>query len=256
MNRMNLLHLPELASAHGDKIDFIIYVVHGLMFALFLGWILFFLFTLVRFQRRRHPKASYHGLHTHVSTGLEVFVAIFEVALLVGLSIPFWSSHVDAAPNRTDTVELRVVGEQFAWNVHYPGADGIFGRTDINLIDLQSNPLGRDPNDPDGKDDFTSPNLHLPIGRPAYIHLTSKDVIHCFSLPVMRVKQDVIPGMSIPVWFTPTKTGEFEVACAQLCGLGHYKMKAGLIIHNAEDYQAWLDEQAAASSVQYDDSLF
>lgn len=253
MNLMNLLPLPELASAHGDKIDFIIYVVHGLMFALFAGWALFILYILFRFHRRRHPKASYHGIHTHWSTGLEVFIAIFEVALLVGLSIPFWSSHVDAAPNRTDTVELRVVGEQFAWNVHYPGADGVFGKTDINHIDQQSNPLGIDPNDPHGKDDITSPNLHLPIGRPAYIHLTSKDVIHCFSLPVMRVKQDVIPGMSIPVWFTPTKTGEFEIACAQLCGLGHYKMKAGLIIHNDEDFQAWLDEQAAASAIEYDD---
>ena len=161
MNLMNLLPLPEMASAHGDKIDFIIYVVHGLMLALFVGWALFILYILFRFHRRRHPKASYHGIHTHWSTGLEVFIAIFEVALLVGLSIPFWSSHVDAAPNRTDTVELRVVGEQFAWNVHYPGADGVFGKTGVTFMDQQTNPVGIDPNDPHGKDDFSSPRCRL-----------------------------------------------------------------------------------------------
>ena len=253
MNLMNLLPLPELASAHGYKIDFIIYVVHGLMFALFVGGGLFMSYVLCRVQRRGDRKAGYHGIHADWSTGLEVFIAICEVGLLVGLSIPFWSSHVDAAPNRTDTVELRVVGEQFAWNVHYPGADGVFGKTDIIHIDQQSNPLGIDPNDPHGKDDITSPNLHRPPGTPAPTHRTAQDFLPALAFTVIRVKQYVRPGMSSPGWFPPTKTGEFEVACAQLCGLGHYKMRAGLIIHSVEDFQAWLDEQAAASAVEYDD---
>lgn len=241
--------LPELASAHGHEIDTLIYLIHLLMLVLFVGWGIFFIAALVKFNRRRNPKASYHGVHNHASTTIEVAVAVIEILLLVAFSIPFWVKHVNAVPTREDIVEVRVVAEQFAWNVHYPGPDKIFGKTDVEYFDKQTNPLGIDPGDPNGKDDFTTINqLHLPIGRPAVIHLTSKDVIHSFSLPIMRIKQDAIPGMIIPVWFTPTKTGESNIACAQLCGLGHYYMKGTLKIHTEESFQTWLDSQASASS--------
>ena len=90
--------------------------------------------------------------------------------------------------------------------------------------------------------------MHLPIGRPVNIHLTSRDVIHSFSIPAMRVKQDVIPGMSIPMWFTPTKSGQYEIACAQLCGIGHYRMKGFVTVHSQEDFDKWLSEQVSANS--------
>ena len=215
-----------MASAHGQEIDMMIYMIHLLMLVLFIGWGAFFVYVLVKFNRRTNPKADYHGLHSHASSVIEISLAVIEAVLLIGFSIPFWAKQVNAFPNRTDTVEVRVVAEQFAWNVHYPGTDGIFGKTDIKYFDKQNNPLGIDPTDPNGKDDFTTINqLHLPIGKPAIIYLTSKDVIHCFGLNVMRVKQDVIPGLMIPTWFTPTKTGQFEIACAQLCGIGHYSMR-------------------------------
>ncbi len=248
MDFTKFFNLPLLASAHGQEVDMVIYLVHALMLFLFVGWGIFFLYVLFRFSRRRNQKANYHGLHSHASTVVEAAVVIFEVILLLGFSIPFWIKRVDALPERKDTLKLRVVAEQFAWNIHYPGQDGIFGKTDIKFFDKQTNPLGIDPNDPNGKDDITTINqLHLPIGRPALIYLSSKDVIHSFSLPVMRVKQDAIPGMRIPVWFIPTKTGNFEIACAQLCGLGHYHMKGDLIIQTPEDFNAWLEKQAAAS---------
>jgi cytochrome c oxidase subunit 2 len=161
-------------------------------------------------------------------------------------------------PPEHESVVVRVVGEQFAWNIHYPGPDGAFGRTDISRIDLQTNPLGLDRSDPAAKDDITTINqLHLPVGVPALIELTSKDVIHSFALQEMRVKQDVIPGMMIPVWFVPTVTTEdmrertgnpefgYEISCAQLCGLGHYRMRGFMTIHTPEAFEAWMQEQQA-----------
>ena len=113
------------------------------------------------------------------------------------------------------------------------------------LVNTQTNPIGLDLTDPTAKDDVTNVNqLHIPVGRPVIIHLSSKDVIHAFSLNVMRVKQDVIPGLSIPTWFVPTKTGDFEIGCAQLCGIGHYRMKGFLKIHSQEDFDQWLSSQA------------
>ncbi len=245
MDLVKLFHLPIAASAHGGKVDLEIYLIHLLMFVLFLGWGIFFVVAVFKFRKGRSPKADYQGIRSHVSTFVAVGVAVIEAVLLLGVSLPFWNKQVNALPSRLDTIVVRVAAEQFAWNIHYPGADGIFGKTDVHFLDKQSNPLGIDPGDPHGKDDITTINqLHLPVGRPVIIHLTSRDVIHSFSLPVMRVKQDVIPGMMIPVWFTPTQTGHFEIACAQLCGLGHYRMKGYLTIHSQEEFDQWLKDRA------------
>ncbi len=246
MDLIKLLNLPIVASAHGHEIDMMIYLVHLLMLILGVGWGIYFVVVLWRFRRKKDIAANYHGTQTHVSSIIEIGVIIAEIILLVGFSIPFWAKQVNAFPNRRDIVEVRVVAEQFAWNIHYPGPDGIFGKTDIKFLDKQANPLGLDPSDPYSKDDIHTINqLHLPIGRPAVIYLTSRDVMHSFSLNTMRVKQDIIPGMSIPTWFIPTKTGQSEIACAQLCGLGHYRMKGFLTIHTQKEFDQWLSEQAA-----------
>ena len=252
-----MLGLPINASAHGAEIDMLILLVHLLMLVLFVGWGIFFVVAICRFRKSRNPKADYVGVRNHFSNVIEVAVAIVEVLLLVGLSIPFWVKQVNAFPNRKDTVTVRIVAEQFAWNVHYPGPDGIFGKTDIKLVDKQSNPLGLDTSDPHAKDDFTTINqLHIPIGRPVLMNLTSKDVMHSLSLPLMRVKQDIIPGMTIPTWFTPTKTGTYEIGCAQLCGLGHYRMKGFVVVEKPEDYEKWLAEQSSQSESSGGDSFW
>jgi len=244
-----MLGLPINASAHGYEIDSMILYVHILMLVLFVGWGIFFTTALIRFNRRAHPKADYTGVKNHISSKIEIAVVVIEAILLVGFSIPFWAKHVNAFPNRTDIVEVHVVAEQFAWNIHYPGKDGIFGKTNPKFMDPQNNPIGLDMKDPNAQDDIVTINqLHLPLGRPAVIRLTTKDVIHCFALPVMRVKQDVIPGMSIQTWFTPIKTGKFEIACAQLCGIGHYRMKGFLTIDTPEDYAKWQSEQSTVGS--------
>jgi len=244
------LGLPVAASAHAAEVDRIMVLVHWLMLVLFVGWGTFFAWVLVRFRSGRNPRASYQGARGRFASVVEGGVLAAEIALLAFFSVPFWSANVDAEPPHQNTVEVRVVAEQFSWNFHYPGADGQFGRTSITLVD-PDNPLGLDRRDAAAKDDITTINqLHLPVGRTAIIHLSSKDVIHSLGIPEMRVKQDAIPGVVQPVWFTPTMTGRWEIACSQLCGLAHYRMKAFYTIHTPEEYQAWLVEEAAALQPQ------
>jgi cytochrome c oxidase subunit 2 len=239
---LELLGLPEQASAHAAEIDRMIVLVHWLMAVLFVGWGSFFIYTLIRFRASRHPRADYGGVKSHFSTYVEVGVALVEAILLVGFAIPAWANRVDDIPNESDAVVVRVIAEQFAWNAHYPGADGVFGRTDIKLVAAE-NPIGLDRTDGAAKDDITTINqLNLPVNRPILIHLSSKDVIHSFGLPNFRVKQDAIPGMFTPVWFTPNRAGDYEIACSQLCGLGHYRMRGFVTIQSDEDFKKFLEE--------------
>jgi cytochrome c oxidase subunit 2 len=236
-----LLGLPVEASQHAAELDTITLLVHVLMAALFLGWGAFFLYTLVRFRRSRQPRADYHGIKGRFSTWTEVAVVLVELILLVAFSIPAWATRVRDLPADQDAIVIRVVAEQFAWNVQYPGVDGEFGRTDIKEVAAE-NPLGLVAGSPHAADDITTVGeIVLPLGRPVIVQLSSKDVIHSFGVPAMRVKQDAIPGMMIPVWFTPTRLGEYEIACSQLCGLGHYRMRGVLRVVSDDDYRAWLE---------------
>ena len=239
------LGLPVAGSAHAADVDRVMALVHWLMLVLFVGWSLFFAYVLVRFRRKAHPAASHHGLRGRWSSWIEGGVLAAEVVLLAFFSIPVWSSRVDAFPSERASTVVRVVAEQFAWNVHYPGPDGRFGRTDITLIG-PANPLGLDRSDPAARDDITTINqLNVPVNRPVIVHLSSKDMVHSFTLPQMRVKQDAIPGVPQPVWFTPTETGEWEIACSQLCGLGHYRMRGFYAVQREADFDAWLVSEAA-----------
>ena len=250
------LGLPALASTHGGQIDGLLSWIHIFMGILFVGWIGFFGYCLIRFRASRNPVADYAGVKSHRSTYLEVGVAVVEGVLLFGFAIPLWAARVDAMPPEHEALVVNVTGEQFAWNMHYPGPDHKFGRTDIKLIDLQTNPLGLDRSDPDAKDDVTTLNqLYLPVNRPIIVRLRSKDVIHSFGVPEFRVKQDAVPGFTIPIWFIPNittaemrqRTGkpefQYEIACAQLCGLGHYRMRAFVTVQTAAEFQAWMDER-------------
>jgi len=305
-----LLGLPIDASAQGPSIDNLLVMVHWLMAVLFVGWLTYFIYTLIRFRKSRNPKADYHGVKNHFSSYVEVGVALTEVVLLVGFAFPLWATRVNKIPDEKDATVVHMVGEQFAWNVHYPGPDGVFGRRDINLVS-SDNPLGLDRSDPYAKDDITTINqLNLPVDKPIIIELSSKDVIHSLNLPLFRVKQDAIPGQMVKVWFQPTMTtaeirakltrsfsithglpselanltsvedynskdgavivakgGSFtddilpqllqagisevkaapdtptEIACAQLCGLGHYRMRGFVTVQTPEEYAAWVKDQ-------------
>ena len=240
---LELLGMPVAASTHAAELDHMTVLVHWLMLVMFVGWGLYYLFVLFKFRSSANPKASYAGAKGKISKGTEVAVAIIEVLLLVFYAIPAWAKRVKAFPAESEAVVVKVVGEQFAWNVQYPGPDGKFGRTDIKLVSAD-NPLGLDRRDPAAKDDITTINqLNLPVDRPVLVHLSSKDVIHSFGLFEMRVKQDAIPGMTIPVWFIPNRVGDYEISCSQLCGLGHFRMRGFITIQTAADYQKWFSDQ-------------
>jgi cytochrome c oxidase subunit 2 len=258
MNWNQLLGMPELAAAHGGPIDGLIGWIHVFMFILFVGWGGFFLYCLVRFRKSRNPVADYTGVTSPASKYAEIGVAIVEAVILVGFSIPLWAARVDDLPPESEALVVQVTGEQFAWNMHYAGPDGKFGRTDVKLLDLQSNPLGLDRSDPAGVDDITTLNqLYLPVNKPIIVKLRSKDVIHSFNVPEFRVKQDAIPGLTIPVWFIPdvttaemrTRTGkpefQYEIACAQLCGLGHYRMRGFVTVLSTTEFEKWMDDEQA-----------
>ncbi len=243
-----LLGIAENAAEHGFMVDHMLEIVHWFMAALFVGWSIFFGFTLWRFRRRNHPVADYHGVRSHTSTHLEIGVVVVEAALLLGLAFPLWSRQVNAFPTGDGVVRVRAIGEQFKWSIHYPGPDGVFGRQDPLLVSGTS-PIGLDLSDPNAKDDFIMPNeVHLPVNTPAIIEVSSKDVIHNFALYTMRVAQDAIPGSRIPMWFTPVKTGEWEIICGQLCGASHYTMKAALLVETEEEYRTWLKSKVTAAA--------
>lgn len=259
------LGMPALAATHGGQIDNLIGWIHVFMAVLFVGWGGFFVYTLVRFRRSRNPVANYTGVKSHASNYSEIGVAVVEAVILIGFAIPLWAARVGDIPPESEALVVHVTAEQFAWNVRYAGPDGKFGRSDIKLIDVQTNPLGVDLSDPAAKDDVTTLNqLYLPANQSVIVKLRSKDVIHSFGVPEFRVKQDAIPGYTIPIWFVPNvttaemraRTGnaefQYEIACAQLCGLGHYRMRGFVTVLAPEEFRKWMDEEVAKLKDQGD----
>jgi len=240
------LGLPVLASEQGKDVDWLIIYVHLLMIVLFIGWLAYFAYVLVRFHRSRNPKADYVGVKNHASNWIEGAVALVEAVLLLGLAVPLWAKAMDKFPKESESTVVHIVGQQFNWNARYPGKDGAFGRQDMRLV-TPANVFGVDPNDPRGKDDIqvlSMGEMHVPVNKPVICYISSRDVIHSFKIIAMRVTQDAIPGMRIPCWFTPTKEGRYQINCAQLCGNGHSNMAAGtLVVESQAAYDKWLASQ-------------
>ncbi|HEY5914775.1 MAG TPA: cytochrome c oxidase subunit II [Verrucomicrobiae bacterium] len=251
-----LLGLPVLASEHGRQVDNLIIYIHWLMIVLFVGWLAYFGYTLLRFRRSRNPRADYYGVRNHSSSYIEAAVALVEGVLLVAVAVPYWARAVDRFPSESESTVIQVVAQQFAWNVRYPGKDGKFGRQDMHWV-TGDNTFGVDPNDPAGKDDVQTLNdIHVPLVknadgnyRPVIIYISSKDVVHSFKIIALRVTQDAIPGLRIPTWFRPTCEGRFQINCAQLCGNGHFSMSQGfLVVESPEAYNKWLASKTGAAT--------
>lgn len=186
------------------------------MFAIFIPWSMFFIYCLTKFRAREGHKASYTPIEAKVSKYSEVAVAVFEAFLLLGMSMPVWADYKNHPPASDQRLDVRVVSQQFQWNFHYAGPDGKFGPTNIKLVSA-SNPIGLIEDDPAATDDIVRVNeCHLPVDKPIYMRLTSMDVIHSFDIPTMRVKQDVIPGMEIPIWFRVDKSATTDAIRSQM----------------------------------------
>ncbi len=248
--------MPVLASEHGKDVDLFITLVHVLMAVLFVGWLAYFLYALFRFRKSANPKADYSGAKGTLANNAEIAVVIVEAILLIAFAIPLWAKAVEKFPADKDATVMRVVAEQFSWQARYPGKDGKFGAQELRLVS-DKNPLGYVEKDPAGDDDRLSPpkDIHVPLipvkvdGRdsfkPVIVHLSTKDVIHSFKITAMRMTQDCIPGMSIPVHFTPTKAGKFSITCAQLCGNGHASMNGMFVVDSPEDFDKWFAEKTS-----------
>lgn len=239
--------LPVNISRHGAEIDHLINLLHIFIVVFFVGWLAYFAYVLFRFRAKAKAEARAHATHRRFRFPLwiEVGVAGFEIFLLACVSSPLWWKIKSIPRDDARAIHLRVVAQQFQWLFHYPGADGRFGKTRPELVN-EGNFLGLDRSDSTAKDDIVSLNhLHIPVNRPIVLKLSSKDVIHSFFIPVLRVKQDVVPGMPVTVWFEATALGQdFEIACAQLCGVGHTNMRGFLHIDSEGDYHRWLTEEA------------
>jgi cytochrome c oxidase subunit 2 len=238
--------LPIAASTYADRVDFSLKVLHWGMLAIFVLWSSFFIYCLVRYRQSRQPRADAAGWRGHLVSFLpDGAVLAFEVILIFLLGLPIWSQIKEKFPAEKDAFVLDVTARQFSWGFHYPGPDGKVGARKPALVDV-TNPLGLDPADPNATDDVVVFNeIHVPLGKPTLLNMTSQDVIHSFFVPEFRVKQDVVPGLRTPLWFEPTRAGRYEIACAQLCGTSHYVMRADLVVESQAEVDAWLVKMAA-----------
>jgi cytochrome c oxidase subunit 2 len=241
-----LLGMPPLASSNGQDVDDLIIYVHWLMLALFIGWIFYFAYAVWRFRASRNPKADYIGVKSHASSYVELAVAGVEAVLLIFIAVPLWAKAVDKFPPADQSTVIQIVAQQFAWNARYAGPDGKFGAQDMKLVSA-TNVFGVDLSDPNAADDIQVLNeIHVPVGKPVIMYVSSKDVIHSLKIIAMRVCQDAIPGLRIPCWFTPTTIGRYQINCAQLCGSGHAGMTGGfLTVESQADYDKWLNSKTA-----------
>ncbi len=198
------LGLPVQASAHAGEIDQMIVLIHYLMFIMFIGWGIYFVWVLFRFRAAANPRADYAGVKSHTSSYLEIAVGVIEAVLLIGFAIPAWASRVNEFPPEGEATVIHMIAKQFEWHAVYTGPDGRFGRRDLSLI-TPTNAIGLDRNDPAGADDiYTINDVAIPVDKPVIVYLSSLDVIHSLGIAEMRVKQDAVPGMEIPVWWVPT----------------------------------------------------
>lgn len=238
--------LPHGASALASRIDqqfALTYVLMGIVFVLAQGALGFLVW---KYRDTGTPrKVSY----SHGNTTLEVMWTALTAILFIGLNLmgsPIWAAE-RFEPAKPGAVPVEVTGMQFAWYFRYPGPDRTFGRTRPELQDASlgsASAVGLDMSDPASRDDFVTTTLVVPANRNIRLTLRAQDVIHSFFVPELRFKQDAVPGMAIPVVFTPNHEGNFEIACAALCGLGHYRMRATMKVVSEAEYENWLAQHA------------
>ena len=210
--------LPENVSTFGGEIDALFYLIYYITGAVFILVTVLMILFLILYRRREGRRATY----SHGNTALEITWTVIPAIILLVLSFMSVSSwgRIKAHAPPAD-VQVQVTAKQFNWEILYPGPDGKFGTPDDHQID----------ND-----------LHVPVSKVVHVILKSKDVIHSFFLPNLRLKQDSLPGRDILVWFEATKPGKYELPCAELCGFGHSGMRGWLYVHAPEEYRKWVKE--------------
>jgi cytochrome c oxidase subunit 2 len=220
-----------------DTTLIITFLITGIAFSIV---VLFMAYTVYRFRHRAGTRAAYEPESKKLELGLTGATTVGIAAMLApGLIV--WGDFIRVPP---DAMVVEVVGHQWDWTFRFPGPDGVLGTIDARRVSAE-NAFGLNPEDPHGQDDILvdSNELHLPLHRPVKVLLRSIDVLHDFYVPQFRAKMDMVPGMVSYFWFTPERTGTFEILCAELCGSGHYLMRGSVVVEEDEAYRAWLGEQ-------------
>lgn len=251
----NIYWTPVVATEGGKKTDQILNVIFVMTATVFVLVNAFFIYYLIRYRRKPGVKAQY----THGNMKAELIWTAIPSAIFLGLAI--WGNHVWGelvkTPAPEDAVVVEVVGYQFAWDFRYAGADGEIDETALEKIS-QENKFGLTLEDPNLTDDFATTEMVIPVGKPVHVLLRSRDVIHSFYVPEFRLYQDAVPGRSIDwIWFVTTREGDFTLACSQLCGAGHFNMKAPIKVVSQEEFDEWYaarvksrGEQIAAYAIE------
>lgn len=230
---------PKTITEHGPQVDQQFLITMTVVAIAFVAAQIGLGYMIWRYRANAQNRDE-RALYTHGNNRLEVIWTVITAVVFIGLAVMgqrVWAQlRFSDAP--AGSFQVEIVAQQFVWNAHYPGIDGKIGHTDPALIDEQDNPLGLDKKDPAAKDDIVDPTVILPVNRPSELILHSKDVTHSFWVPQLRFKQDLVPGMQIHVHFTPTKVGQFQLACAELCGMNHYHMQGMLLVLPEDEFQA------------------
>ena len=220
------------------------FLLTGTVFVLVL---LFMIYCIVKYRYREDRRGEYQPEDKKLEMRLTVLTTIGVIALLApGLMV--WNDYVNPPE---DAIPIEVMGQQWSWSFRLTGEDGILGTTDARNISPE-NPFGLNPKDPNGQDDILleGDDLHLLVDKPVKVLLRSIDVLHDFYVPQFRAKMDLVPGMITYYWFTPTREGEFEILCAELCGVGHHVMRGLVVVDNESSYQKWISEQSTFKEFQ------
>jgi cytochrome c oxidase subunit 2 len=238
--------MPDVASRGGEQVDQLTYFIYYLTAAVFVLTQIVYIYFLVKYRAKKGVSATY----SHGDNRLEIVWTAIPTAIFIGLwgySNHMWFDvlHTDPPPN---TLPVAVTAYQFGFTFQYPGPSGDLGRSDVRLVSAE-NPFGNDRSDPLTKQNFQSSVLELPVNKAVRIHLNSRDVIHGFYIPQFRIYQDAVPGRTIDwVWFIPTKVGDYDLVCSQLCGSGHYNMKAPISVVSQQDFDKWYKGKLSAAS--------
>jgi cytochrome c oxidase subunit II len=232
--------MPPDGALHGQAVDRLMYIDLAALLACFLLAHALLLYAVLRKHRRRRNVPSPWAIET---TPLILLVALYIWMAVTAEQL--WAKNRFEGPS-PDSLQIEVVGVQFQWYFRYPGADAAFGATRPELVSAATgNPLGIDPQDSHGDDDWVASELVLPVGREVDVRLRSLDVIHGFFIPGMRLKQNAVPGEILHIHFTPTAPGEYPILCSQVCGLGHGRMQAHLRVLSSEEFALWQKDREA-----------
>jgi cytochrome c oxidase subunit 2 len=236
-------------ASNWGSIDSALHVTLWICGIVFIAINLFIALAIIRYRHRQGHRADYEPENAALEKRLTLWTGI-GIAGMLAPGLIAWNQYVTIPK---DAAVIEATGQQWQWSFRLPGNDGVLGTSDVHHISAD-NPFGINPEDPYGRDDVLveSGEVYLPVGKPVKVLLRSKDVLHDFYVPQFRAKMDLVPGILTYFWVTPTRTGTFEILCAELCGVGHHAMRGTVVVADQKTYQGWLGEQLTFAQINPD----